>query len=164
SISASISMSGSTLSLIILIVFLTAFGAIGYAAQSLVSAGLGAPLPVAVASVVALFGALPTTRASGLFLARIMPKEYSEAASQREFVGRTATIIRGEARRGAPAEAKVKGPFGKTHYILLEPDADDAAFEQGASAVIIGQTGAVYRGVPDFDEYLATHSGDAVAP
>ncbi|MEM1192863.1 MAG: OB-fold-containig protein [Pseudomonadota bacterium] len=71
-------------------------------------------------------------------------------------MGRTATVIRGKARRGQPAEAKVKGPFGKTHYILIEPDTDDDIAVQGAQLVIVSRLGAVYRGVEDFDAFVAT--------
>ena len=37
-------------------------------------------------------------------------------------VGSYATIIRGEAKRGQPAEAKTYDLRGRTHYVLIEPD------------------------------------------
>ncbi|MEL6508020.1 MAG: YqiJ family protein [Pseudomonadota bacterium] len=147
---------GKVPSLVILIVFLTAFGVVGFVAQSVARALLGGPLPVILPAILAGFAALPATRSVGLTIARLIPGEYSEAASQNQFVGRTATVIRGEARRGHPAEAKVKGPFGKTHYILIEPDTDDDIAVQGAQLVIVSRLGAVYRGVEDFDAFVAT--------
>ncbi|MEO1151957.1 MAG: YqiJ family protein [Pseudomonadota bacterium] len=147
---------GKVPSLVVLIVFLTAFGITGFVAQSAARALLGVPLPVIIPAALAVFAALPLTRTVGLTIARVMPREYSEAASQNQFVGRTATVIRGEARRGQPAEAKVTGPFGKTHYILIEPDTDDDVAGQGEELVIVSQEGAVYRGVQDFDAFVAT--------
>ncbi len=154
---------GRVPTLVILIVFLTAFGTVGYAIQTVATTGNGGPLPAIFAAILAFFAAVPMTRAGGLVLANVMPKEYSEAASQTDFIGRTAAIIRGEARLGAPAEAKVKGPFGKTHYILIEPDEEGEAFGQGTAVVIVSRASSVYRGVRNFDMYMAGR-GDASDP
>ena len=52
----------------------------------------------------------------------------TEAASQSEMVGSYATVIRGEARRGQPAEAKTYDLRGRTHYVLIEPDEDSDVY------------------------------------
>lgn len=133
--------------LVLLIVFLTAFGLAGFLVQGAVRGLIGAPLPVIIAVVPALFAAIPATRAAGLTLAKIMPKEQTEAVSQKRFIGKIATIVRGEARKGLPAEAKFSDRHGQTHYVLIEPDDEKETFAQGSKVVIVKQTGSTYRAI-----------------
>lgn len=133
--------------LVLLIVFLTAFGFAGFFVQGVTGNVFGAPLPAIVAVAPALLAAIPATRFAGLALAKIMPKEQTEAVSQRQFIGKVATIVRGEARKGAPAEAKLKDSFGMTHYILVEPDAEGESFCQGAEVIIVRQTSSVFQAI-----------------
>ncbi len=133
--------------LVLLIVFLTAFGLSGVVIQSLVQAVIGAPLPAFLAVIPALAAAIPVTRISGLTLSKLMPKEQTEAVSQRHFIGKVATIIRGKARKGAPAEAKLTDSFGQTHYLLVEPDEETEIFTQGTEVIIIKQMGSKYRAI-----------------
>lgn len=133
--------------LVLLIVFLTAFGLAGFIIQGLVSGVIGVSLPAVIAVVPALFAAIPSTRVAGLTLAKIMPKEQTEAVSQKHFIGKVATIVRGEARKGAPAEAKLTDSFGQTHYVLVEPDDDTESFRQGAGVIIVRQSGSIYQAI-----------------
>ena len=133
--------------LVLLIVFLTTFGLAGFFLQALVRGFFGAPLPAIMAVVPALFAAVPATRMAGLTLARIIPKEQTEAVSSRQFIGKVATIIRGEARKHAPAEAKLTDRFGQTHYMLVEPDAEADTFGQGAQVIIVSQSGSIYQAI-----------------
>ncbi|MEO1243342.1 MAG: YqiJ family protein [Pseudomonadota bacterium] len=133
--------------LVLLIVFLTAFGLAGFIIQGLVSGVIGLSLPAVIAVVPALFAAIPSTRIAGLTLAKIMPKEQTEAVSQKHFIGKVATIVRGEARKGAPAEAKLTDSFGQTHYVLVEPDDDTESFRQGAGVIIVKQSGSIYQAI-----------------
>lgn len=134
--------------LVLLIIFLTAFGLVGFFVQGLSQTLIGAPLPALVAVAPAFAAAIPTTRFAGLTFAAIMPKEQTEAVSQRRFIGKVATIVRGEARKGLPAEAKFADRHGQTHYVLVEPDNDADTFSQGSEVVIVKQTGrSVYQAI-----------------
>lgn len=133
--------------LVLLIVFLTAFGLSGMLIQSAVAGIIGAPLPSFIASIPAVMAAIPVTRFFGLILAKIMPKEQTEAISQKQFIGKVATIIRGKARKGAPAEAKLTDSFGQTHYVLIEPDDEAKTFTQGAAVIIVKQSGSIYQAI-----------------
>ena len=135
--------------LVLLIVFLTAFGLTGFMLQGAVATVFSNPAPAWLAVWPALAAALPATRYCGLALARIMPKEQTEAVSRAGFVGRIATIIRGEARRGLPAEAKLADAYGQTHYLLVEPDDDGARLAAGEEVLIVRQTGGRYRAIPN---------------
>lgn len=134
--------------LMLLIVFLCGFGLSGYALQNATMQAVGWPLHPALASLGALAAALPITRAGGQLLARIMPKQETEAVSHQSFVGQVATITQGIARRGLPAEAKLRDRFGRTHYIRIEPDADDTELHAGTEVLVLRQHGAVFRANP----------------
>ncbi|MCS6762312.1 MAG: YqiJ family protein [Candidatus Devosia symbiotica] len=78
------------------------------------------------------------TRHAGLVIARIMPKEETEAVSTKAFVGRVATIFHGSASQGHPAEAKLTDIHNMTHYVLIEPDEDEPEMPTRSKVVIIG--------------------------
>ncbi|MEM8795505.1 MAG: YqiJ family protein [Pseudomonadota bacterium] len=131
--------------LVLLIVFLTAFGMLGFAIQGLADSLIGTPLPEFLAVIPALAGALPATRFSGLTLAKLIPKEETEAVSQAHFIGRLATITGGEARRGLAAEAKVVDQHGQAHYIRVEPDDAALRFANGTDVIVVSQIGGIYH-------------------
>ena len=140
--------------LVLLVVYLTAFGLSGFAVQGLTDGLLGFTLPSLIAVGPAFIAAVFATRWSGLVLAKVMPKEQTEAVSRRTFVGRIVTIIRGEARTGLPAEAKLTDRYGQTHYVMVEPDEDDAVFPAGESVLIVKQVGARYRVIANPNPHL----------
>ncbi|MDB5540067.1 MAG: flotillin [Devosia sp.] len=93
--------------LVLLVIALTSFGIAGYALQWAVTSVLGGPLSGLLASIPALIAAAYATRHLGRWLGRVFPRDHSEAASQKEMIGSYATIIRGEAKRGQPAEEEL---------------------------------------------------------
>lgn len=133
--------------LVVLVLLLAGFSISGYAVQLLAHGVLGAPLHVGVASTLAAGGALLCARYIGGALARVFPKDHSEAASQQEMIGAIATIIRGTASLGKPAEAKAKDLRGRTHYLLVEPDEADEIFAAGDAVLIVRQQGGSFRAV-----------------
>ena len=133
--------------LVLLIVMLTSFGLLGFFIQGLARAIIGIPLPQIVAVLPAVAGALVTTRTCGLALAKIMPKEQTEAVSQSHFIGRVATITGGVASRGLAAEAKVIDQFGKAHYIRVEPDNDSERLASGTSVIVVSRKGGIYHAI-----------------
>jgi len=138
---------GKVPALILFAVFLAAFGLAGLAIQSAAFAVFGAPAPAFVAAPLAFFAALPVTRVIAAAVSRILPREESDAVSSDTFIGRVALIIRGEAKRGAPAEAKVADGKGLTHYILVEPDDAHSSFKEGAEVLLTARNGAVFRAI-----------------
>ena len=106
----------------------------------------GEYLPAWFAALPALAIGLPATRYIGLGLARLIPKEETEAVSSRKFIGKVATIVRGQARAGLPAEAKLRDQFGRTHYLMVAPEGDDV-LDAGAEAVLVKRLGGHYLAV-----------------
>ena len=133
--------------LVVLILISASFGLIGFAGQEALRRTIGFALDPWIASVPAAIGAAFVTRHAGLALARIMPKEETDAVSTKAFVGRVATVFRGVAATGHPAEAKLTDIYGKTHYVLIEPNEGEASMPEGSEVVIISQSGPVYRAI-----------------
>ncbi len=133
--------------LMILIVFLTAFGLIGLVMQSMVKGITGFYLPAWFAAAPVLFVSLPVVRVGAGALSMIMPSDETDAVSSDTFIGRTAVITLGEAKAGSPAEAKVVDEHGYSHYIMVEPDSADVSFSQGSSVLLTENLGAVFRGI-----------------
>jgi hypothetical protein len=138
---------GKLPALVVLILMTASFGLSGFAVQEVLRQTFGFALDPWLASVPAVIGAAFVTRHLGLAIARIMPKEETEAVSTKAFVGRVATVFRGVAGPGSPAEAKLTDIHGKTHYVLIEPDEGETVMPEGSEVVIIRQEGPVYRAI-----------------
>ena len=135
---------GQMPSTILLIVFLTAFGGSGLLLQTLIKSQSGAMLPTLLASGIAFVVAIPATRVFGGMLKPILPRDESEAVSRDTFVGCEAQIVVGTSRRGKPAEARLRDSFGRSHYIMVEPEDDNASFPAGHQVLILKRHGDTF--------------------
>ncbi len=133
--------------LIWLISFLTAFGLTGLVLQSLSSGLFGMLQPSSLASLIAFVPALISTRTISAVVATIMPKTESSAMKTRFLGGHHGVITQGTARRGHPAEAKIKDRHGNTHYLRVEPLEDDEDLPQGTEIHVIRKKSGVFYAV-----------------
>jgi hypothetical protein len=123
--------------LVILVVFLTAFGLVGYGLQSLLLGITGSLWPGWLVAVAAVFGALPVVRFASGAVRRLIPQDESSAISEEEYIGRIATVTLGTAKKGYPAEARLTDHYGQTHYLMVEPETDNLEFSQGEEVLLI---------------------------
>ena len=137
---------GQVPALILLIVFLTAFGLIGLGLQGVMAQTFGSILPASLASIVTFFVSLPVMRVGGGLLGRIMPQDETEAVSEDSFVGLIAVITLGTAKRGHPAQAKLRDAYGQVHYVLVEPD-DEDSFDAQSEVLLVSRHGTVFRAI-----------------
>ena len=150
---------GRVPALIILVIFLTGFGLVGYVLQGLVHSVSGFLLPGLLASAGAFAGALPFTRVSALGLSRVMPRDESDAVSRQTFVGKPAVIVQGHAKPGLPAQARLSDATGQSHYVLVEPDVDDEVLEQGTNIIIVRQRGPHFTAIRNTNATLTGADG-----
>jgi hypothetical protein len=136
---------GRVPALVVLILLCASFGLAGFIEQDLLRRIFGTPLDPWLASVPAAIAAAFCTRYLGRAIARVAPREETDAVSTGTFLGRVATVFRGTASAGNPAEAKLTDTRGKTHYLLVEPDEPGAVYGEGSQVVVIRQQGSVYR-------------------
>jgi hypothetical protein len=135
-----------------LVIFLTIFGLLGFSIQATVHDLTGQLLTSSVASLPSLFLSLIVVHYFGGWLSRFIPKEDSTAVSEQSFIGSLATITIGTARQNYPAEAKVTDSFGKTHYLMIEPDeATEEQFNQGDQVLIVRRQKSLYLAVKNED-------------
>jgi hypothetical protein len=130
--------------LMLIVVFLFSFGIVGLIGQQLFAAIVGQPAPWLIAVPVALSAALPVTRVFGKGVSRILPKDETEAVSRDSLIGRVAVIVTGQARPGSAAQARVRDQHGQSHYVMVEPDDADDAFDQGTGVLLVRHVGATY--------------------
>lgn len=112
------------------------FGLTGLALQQASFGFSGQILPMLVAAPIALVGAVPGTRWIGRFLGRLMPRTETTALSQHDLIGLTATITLGEAKRGSPAQARVRDQFGQSHYVMVEPARAEDTLSEGQDVLL----------------------------
>jgi hypothetical protein len=133
--------------LALLVIFLTSFGLLGLLLQMLSRSLWGGFLPGVVASVAALFASLPVVRTAGGWMAWLVPKDETSVVSEVSFIGRVAVVTLGTARRGCPAQAKLRDRHGQTHYVLVEPDREGTVFETGSAVLLVERKGAVFEAI-----------------
>lgn len=137
--------------LMLLVIFLTIFGLSGYTVQYGWLHLTGDMMPVWPAAGIATVAGLVGMGRIGALLARVMPMGHSDVPGRNELLGSVATVIRGVARPGHPAEAKAKDLRGNTHYILIEPKPGEPDLTEGETAFVI-------RNVEGKNVFLATNS------
>ena len=141
--------------LMLLVIFLTGFGLIGLAMQSVLIGAIGLLLPGWLAAIPAFFLALPVVRLLGGLLERFMPQDETDAVSRESFIGRIATLTLGSARQGNAAQAKVKDEHGYTHYIMVEPDTGQEELQQGEEVLLVRKQGAVFQAIKNTNAALS---------
>ena len=132
--------------LMLLVVFLTAFGGTGLVVQGLALRGLGHLLAPTWASGLALLASVPILRFVGSGLKRLL-QDQTRAVSRDAFVGTTGTIVVGTAQAGQPAQARLQDEHGQNHYVMVEPATPTEVFDTGTEVLLVERRGAVYQGV-----------------
>tara|TARA_R100000027_G_scaffold1806_2_gene1981 strand:- start:6120 stop:6836 length:717 start_codon:yes stop_codon:yes gene_type:complete len=121
------------------LLFLFLYSCIGYNGQLLLSgAGIGL-LPSTIAGVLALVASIFPLKWGNALLGKILPRDETSAVSSRSYIGRVATITIGEATHERGAEAKLKGPLARTHYVMVRADRPGAHFKQGEKVLLVGK-------------------------
>ena len=128
--------------LMLIVVFLALFGLTGLAVQQ-----LAGPLTLWIAAPAAGAAALPLTGLGARGLARIVPGDETTAVSLDTLVGRRGTITIGTARRGSPAQARVRDIHGQVHYVMVEPYDDDLAIAEGETVRLDRRDGNIFIAV-----------------
>jgi hypothetical protein len=133
--------------LILLIILLTVFGVIGLALQAVTRAMFGFYWPGLAAAVPSVALALPAVRAAGALYLKLAPRDETTAVSEEALIGRVAVITLGEARKGAPAEGRLRDQHGQTHYVMVEPDVEGEGFPAGTEVLLVTRAGAKFFGI-----------------
>ncbi|MBC2595270.1 DUF1449 family protein [Ruficoccus amylovorans] len=121
------------------LLFLFLFSCIGYNAQLLLTeAGIG-PWPSLLMAPLALVVAVFPLKWGNALMGRVLPRDETNAVSKNSYIGRVATITIGEATHERTAEAKLRGPLGRTHYVMVRADREGARFGQGEHVLLVAE-------------------------
>jgi len=135
--------------LVLIILFLTGFALTGYLIQGMALSLGGHLLPAWVAGIPAALAGLAVTSGLGGLIAHVIPRDESSAVSEQSLIGRAGVVVRGVARAGLAAEAKVRDIHGLAHYVMVEPDLPEQVFEEGANVLLVKKSGASFRCIPN---------------
>ena len=92
------------------------------------------------------FASLPLVRMAATGVYHIFPKDETTAVTQASLVGCVGVVILGTAKRGSPAQARVKDGYGQQHYVMVEPD-DDNALMQGETVLLISLQDNLFKAI-----------------
>jgi membrane protein implicated in regulation of membrane protease activity len=137
--------------LMLLVVFLAIFGMVGLGVQQVADGFIGRPLSPALASAVAVLASLPLTGVGARALARIIPQDETTAVSLDTLVGKRGTVTIGTARRGSPAQVRVRDAFGQPHYVMVEPHDEAHPFAEGDTVLLARREGNLFIGLGEAD-------------
>ncbi|EQB31318.1 OB-fold-containig protein [Sphingobium ummariense] len=140
--------------LMLLTLFLALFGIIGLVGQQAALDLAGGLLRPLVAVPLAAAAALPATGLAARLLAPLLPRDETSAVSLDALVGSFARIVTGRARQGSPARARVEDHHGQAHYVMVEPDAPTASFEEGETVLLVRREDLIFRAIARGDHYL----------
>lgn len=131
--------------LVLLILFLSGFAIAGYVLQASVQSISGSLLPAWLASIPAFLAGVSTVKGVGSVLAKVIPKDESSAVSEQTLIGRSGVVIQGTARDGMAAQAKVRDSYGRSHYVMVEPDLIEETFDEGSDILLVKKIGARFK-------------------
>jgi len=141
--------------LMLLVVFLGLFSAVGLLSQQLAHDLAGGYQSGWLAVPAAFALALPLTGLAAHGLARVLPRDETSAIELDTLTGRTARIVIGRATPGSPARARVEDRFGQAHYVMVEPNGPAERFEEGEVVLLVRH---------EAGRFLAISRGDHLLP
>lgn len=121
--------------MILLILFIASFCITGILIQQVALAILGHFISPWLASLDALVVSFPVLKVLATLLYPILPKDETTAVSGDTLVGRPARIILGTASIGYPAQAKIIDAHGQSHYVMVEPEPDETAWDKKSVSI-----------------------------
>lgn len=139
---------------ILLTLWAASFGLAGLTIQEIAKSLTGARLPMLLPSLMALGLSFPLLKLSGLILRPILPRDESEAVSTQTLLGSEGEIVVGVARRGRPAQARVRDKWGTAHYVSVEPDSDVDEFPAGSKVLLLKRHDHIFRVIAGSDAPL----------
>jgi hypothetical protein len=123
--------------LVLLVIFLTSFAVVGFAAQFAARALVGSFMPLPAAVALALLVGILGVRTLGAALGKVIPKDETFAVADVSLVGRVGTIVIGTASAGRAAEARIRDEHGASHYVMVEPEEAGQSFASGTSVLLV---------------------------
>lgn len=137
--------------LVLAVLLLSAFAVFGFSLQTL-AAGVFGPLPTLAAAPLALGLAVPVTRWLSRGMARIMPRDETNAISQAGFIGLVGMVTVGPLDQGQPGIVRVKDEHDNIHNLRAQA-APGYLIETGAAVIIVDGSDGLFQAIPAPQEF-----------
>lgn len=133
--------------LVLIVLLLAAFAAIGFTLQTLVGVtGHLVPKWIAVALVVA--PAVVSTRWLSKGVSKVVPRDETYALGGGDLVGSVGTVTVGPVRKGVVARARIADRHGNVHFPRVEPADPEHVIPAGASVLVVEVRGGALAVAP----------------
>ena len=99
--------------------------------------------------------ALIIVRVVAAILSKVYMKKIDDsyAVPEETFIGKVAIITIGTAKKGQPAEAKLRDQYRKTHYVMVEPDGEDQ-FKQSTQVLLVRKEKFIFKAIKNPSKVL----------
>ncbi|GAB5559908.1 MAG: hypothetical protein SynsKO_15550 [Synoicihabitans sp.] len=136
-------------------IFLFCFSALGFLMLGMAGSIGVSDVPWLITIPIALVGSILPVKIGNGLAARIWPKDETEAVSSETFIGRVAKITIGVATHKRAAEAKLKGPLGRSHYVMVYADNETDSFPQGSAVLLVGRRDSKFTAIAVENDHLS---------
>lgn len=133
--------------LVVLVSFLALFSLTGLSLQRAMIGIVGYPLPILYAVLIALVTAMLLTSMTSRFLARVLPRDETDAMNLDSVIWHLAIITTGTAYAGHPARASVRDSRGTLHYVMVEPADGVSRMYEGDVVRLSARYGEVFHAI-----------------
>ncbi|KJF74890.1 OB-fold-containig protein [Agrobacterium arsenijevicii] len=144
--------------LVLAVILLSAFSVAGFSIQAIASATFLGPLPLYAAVTGALAASIPTTRSLSLAVAKIIPRDETNALEQADFLGLVGTVTIGPLDQGKPGTVRVKDRHDNIHFLRAQA-ASGHTIDTGAQVLIVDGADGLFQAIPAPPDLEIYHSG-----
>ncbi|TRB04298.1 DUF1449 family protein [Agrobacterium tumefaciens] len=133
--------------LVLAVILLSVFAVTGFFIQGVASTVLLGPLPLPLAMTGAVAAAIPATRSLSLAVAKVIPRDETNALEQADFLGLTGVVTIGPLDQGKPGTVRVKDRHDNIHFLRAQA-ASDHTIDTGAQVLIVDGADGLFQAIP----------------
>lgn len=133
--------------LVLAVILLSVFAVTGFFIQGVASTVLLGPLPLPLAVTGAVAAAIPATRSLSLAVAKVIPRDETNALEQADFLGLTGVVTIGPLDQGKPGTVRVKDRHDNIHFLRAQA-ASGHTIDTGAQVLIVDGADGLFQAIP----------------
>ncbi|NTE58981.1 YqiJ family protein [Agrobacterium tumefaciens] len=133
--------------LVLTVILLSVFAVTGFFIQGVASTVLLGPLPLPLAVTGAVAAAIPATRSLSLAVAKVIPRDETNALEQADFLGLTGVVTIGPLDQGKPGTVRVKDRHDNIHFLRAQA-ASGHTIDTGAQVLIVDGADGLFQAIP----------------
>lgn len=132
--------------LILIMIMLGSFGAIGYMIEGVTHSFAGW-LPTFMAAIPAFILTIPVTRRASLLVSKIVPRDETYVVEAGSLVGQTGIIVTGPLAENTIARVKVRDAHGNQHFPWVRTKDPNLKLDNGDHVLLVELIGSEYLAI-----------------